>query len=798
MVNEVLKSINVVPQLIAKEIDIEILNVLGLSMIEQIPVKTILQGSITNYQKNVPRKLKRMMNFDTKDSFSKHIFEVYYDPTRDSDLVSHAYITWDKEAHIYKPFLGQVTLKDRCLEVIKQYYHDRIELLKDDKLEGFLKALCIKGKPATSMVIIAGVMGLIDKLLTDFDGSRGCEFDVILRFIDDDFDLMGLSRLVTEQFLNQYYEYNTVENKARHEFLRKQENHIESLVKELDRANEKIEKQKLYLDNAKDEKLRLSKSLKKIETDQPTVEKQAIQLQENDTTINSLSIEIIELRRQLEENKKSQLNDIEIERLNNQLALSNQSLNEKNTELGQLRGELKRQKEIRFYDRLKEHLRTQLMTTDIYEVIKPYYEAFENEKIESEKIKAEPVLEVQEIQEPVWKKYMGYCIIQDNKHYIKLPNCNELREIYNIPINSYLIQNQFLAVDKDMNFKFSTATYYEPHFSDYLVDKFVKVEYINDKLKTNDLAGNVKDLSFNIPNIQLNEGQVVSLDKNGNLLRYYKNTKVNAETIEDSINAKGYKLYQIMKIFAQSMYVKNIYSREEELLNNVDCGNFEVSEGEIICVEDTKVLNCFKSKGFYTNSKYYDDIEHGIVEIRDNQVFAKKLTGEIIIVRDIPITVQLYDEQVIGIDSSNRFVRIIDNKGYLPPQEERSRKRSSNNNESRSKQESMELAKSILIVGDIHFRNAYKLAFMKIGYEAEVIEGFEPYQKIITLTKGKDLVAYIQTHATHKHYKKLKREDLDCPIIFTDNEGATSLVREVQEYEGKLSQIEKTNENCVI
>lgn len=109
---------------------------------------------------------------------------------------------------------------------------------------------------------------------------------------------------------------------------------------------------------------------------------------------------------------------------------------------------------------ISEYLQDNGMTQDLYNLIKPYF----IEHNHSDSI-------IKKESEQLFSRAIGYCAIENNKHYIVLPNGTKT-EILNIPLSTYIGEGQFVLVDGNFNFKKTYNCKFEGYAADYLLKSF--------------------------------------------------------------------------------------------------------------------------------------------------------------------------------------------------------------------------------------------------------------------------------------------------------------------------------------
>lgn len=376
---------------------------------------------------------------------------------------------------------------------------------------------------------------------------------------------------------------------------------------------------------------------------------------------------------------------------------------------------------------------------------------------------------------------IGYCQIQDDKHFVTFAN-GEKFEIQDIPESTYIGENQFVKVDVNGKFKYVFSARYVPSDRDYQIVEFGSIIYKNSEPVMIKAVWDERQIK-NLPSrIRLRESQVISINGRGELVRFYGSVQHNADTYLPSIRAKGHEAYYVMKLFPNGLMLRSLLT-EEETFQTLDFNGYSVKEQEILCVDDNQIVHVYRSPRFYTMSSHYKRSETGVAEIQDDTVFVRKLSGEIVIVNDIPPSMTISDGETLVVDENANFITIKNDRRFDKPVERKRLEVAKPNLKKRN--ERIEVEKELLIVGNISYENSYKMAFYKKGYRAQVIDGFEPWSRIRSSLKDKDAVVVVSDFISHDNMYRLKEEGLGIPLLFPEHDGANRILEEVHaKFEG--------------
>lgn len=176
-------------------------------------------------------------------------------------------------------------------------------------------------------------------------------------------------------------------------------------------------------------------------------------------------------------------------------------------------------------------------------------------------------------------------------------------------------------------------------------------------------------------------------------------------------------------------------------------------------------------------SSFYNKADYGIVEEKGEELFIRKMNGELRLLNNYPAFVK--NGQTIYVDEFNNFLSIKESDSIIS--RNTTKQYSTNKSFKRlNRTETMKISKNVTILGNKNFENSYKLGLLKYGYRAEVIEGFEPWSKILNSLKSSDMVVVITNHISHDNMWRVKRDIHNLPVIYSEYDGVNRILEQIQ------------------
>ncbi|MGM9973095.1 MAG: hypothetical protein ACI33K_03505 [Clostridiaceae bacterium] len=365
-----------------------------------------------------------------------------------------------------------------------------------------------------------------------------------------------------------------------------------------------------------------------------------------------------------------------------------------------------------------------------------------------------------------------YCEIINGVHYAVHPN-GDRYEILNIRSKTYektyLAPGQFIKIDINGNLRHV--------FSQYTDKSLIGLDLVEVRYFNGDYYFRIDDEEVQI---NLRKGfypennMIFAVDKERTIRSLFSHVRSELNFYEESINAKGHKIYYALKKSGKGVYVREVFSGDESFIP----GNYgEYNEGELLFFDNRgHLLHITSSSKLYTNSIYYTYGKEAVIVEQDGRRYFKlKSTGEKIKI-DKGIKNLNAGDTVILDEFFNILTHLEEEK--LPREFKDESK--APQEEIQYSDERIEITHKLLIVGDPAFSSNYKLNFLKKGYEAEVVDGFDSFNKISLKLKDIDCIIVISNHISHDNMWRLK--DGQIPVIYPASDGANRILEDFEEF----------------
>lgn len=402
---------------------------------------------------------------------------------------------------------------------------------------------------------------------------------------------------------------------------------------------------------------------------------------------------------------------------------------------------------------LDEYIKKNGITNELIYTLEKY-QPKDEVSIDSEENKVEEIVE--EIKQP--KYYLGYVVFKEDCFVLKLSNNSEIK--LRLIERQYVAEYQFILVDIDGNIKYIYN--YMNNLHDIYTENsyFGYITFINNMpyVRINGCEPAIPLKKYYI-NTTFKEEQIVKVTSDGSLMSLYKIVRFNADNFLDCITRKNHTAYFILNVFKDNKYyVRNILTGEESVESIYT--EEEIKEYYIVTVSDSNLVLLLKNNKFYTLSRLYKSGSIVTVSKKNDNILGTKLSGETVIIKNIPFEVELTEGELVLIDEFNNFLNIHHERDFLDKEiakpivkiekkEQRNIEQTTNNSE---------FVYNVLIIGKIALKTSYENAFRKCNINVEVIDGYEPEYKVLSSCKGKDLIIVPTTHVSHDNMKKVRLE----------------------------------------
>jgi Uncharacterized protein conserved in bacteria (DUF2325). len=491
-------------------------------------------------------------------------------------------------------------------------------------------------------------------------------------------------------------------------------------------------------------------------------------LQEEKININEVITEIRSVKTDVVKNTYDNI----IEQLNERVSDLKSALKDKSRDYNSLSKDYKNLVSKSTYSILREYIEANGFTETLKNLISPYMPCD----------KCRPVTKVsnKEEKEVVFKEDIaGYCVLINNKHFVRFPNGDTI-ELISLPEGTYLTEGQVVLVSYKGEFKFAFQ-YTCLGVGLHPLVELTTVTVVEENRYQIGFNGKFKDLK-NVPkDIRLRTMQVIVVDKEGNYIRSLRRMSLNADSLVPSMKIKEHIPYFVVNKVSKNKFLLRDIESDLEIEKEITCGNTDIKLYSVIGVNGTnELVSYFPTGKFYTLSSYYKRTKYGIVEFRDKVACANIIEDkELIKISDIPQNVNLEDGQVVKLDEFGGLLEVVNNdNNYNNKREVRIAKRTDRG--TKEKCDNQEIKKEVLILGNLSYSGSYRLSFLKRGYNADVIDGYEPWNRVLREIKNKDLVILTTDFVSHENMFEIKKTNQ--ATIFSDFDGANRLVEQVETY----------------
>lgn len=548
-----------------------------------------------------------------------------------------------------------------------------------------------------------------------------------------------------------YLEYTNQQRK-------KEENLIATTKKKHEEAVQKLEKQKEKLDELKNQLLAIKNEQKK----EPLSIKQIVSADQSE-----------ELKKRTEERDtlQAQVNRIEAIKKSDETRLLQEinNLKEENKGLQQKLQPLLKVVAQPKIETIEQWLALgKTLIQDINDVeekeIRQFFDFFLF--VRNERTEKQPRLELA-------SNVYGYVSISSKGHHIHFANGHDER-IENIPANIYLADGQFVQVTKDYEYVQDYPDFFDFHFKD--ASAHFSVVKIENNAPYVFLNGELCPLKVE-SHIQLRDGQIVSFNHQLELVRFYKQQRLKLDLFEQSIVLKGHTPYYIQKVLPTGALVTNAFTQVESFttFSNAD----HLQDGQFITAHGQEIIRSFYGT-FYKLSSYYKHSEIVSICDMDGDCFGKKLTREIVIIKNIPTHVSIGLDDNIRIDELNNFLEIVKEITADTDTLEQRLSRRPIHKESILTTTNRDLSYPILIVGNPSFFASYKQQLGRYGYDVYGVDGYESFSRVKQMAKDKEQIVVCTEFVSHDNMFAIKDHYPSHKVIYSERDGATQIALQLK------------------
>ena len=367
---------------------------------------------------------------------------------------------------------------------------------------------------------------------------------------------------------------------------------------------------------------------------------------------------------------------------------------------------------------------------------------------------------------------LGILIFKDDKYYFKNKYENEIE--VDIVCESLLGNNLFVQIDKDNNL-IRTYSYFDNLQQPLKEDEY----YALVEITNNEFYGFIPDLNKRIPlkldKYQVRLNQVIKINEYGNILSFYKYAKFNIDTYKEYITREYKNVYFILNKFGNNYILRNVFNNEEILkVIEEEVGIF--NEHTVLLEKNDMEFKNIQSSLFYTSSSVYDKSKLLIVKINNDDVYGEDENKKLFYINNLPINKTIYEGDIIKVDENYSFIEFYEHKVDYTP----NRKKINIKNTNKEKLNPDIINHNVLVLGNVKYRNNYKIAGLKNGINIDLLDGFTSFNRIKLDVKSYDLIVVMPSFCSHDNMWQVKENYSNS--IFPDSDGANRLVEYILEY----------------
>ena len=358
---------------------------------------------------------------------------------------------------------------------------------------------------------------------------------------------------------------------------------------------------------------------------------------------------------------------------------------------------------------------------------------------------------------------IGYVRIEPDRYYITFGDDTwHVLEPFAAPV--YLSDNQFVEVTDDLQFVRSFKYFFESGPADFAITQFVVVENRHDKAfaKVNGQTIEIKykEKAF------IMDGQVISINRNNELVSYYKNRSITLDDLYNAVQQKGHKPLYVLAELTNGYVVRTLHGIESfaQYSEQLTAHSFIIvdEQNNVTYVDPTGAL-------LKRSSKYKEKLLASVSEI-DDEIFVLKVNEEYVKLHDVPDRIELDLGDMVWVDEFNCFIEKVKEEVEIVSSETIEQKLMSSGQKVTRKTERVQIEKDkdLLIIGNVRISERYKKYFGEFGYNVEVVDGTGPFEKISKACSKHNTILYSTAFTSHKNSGKLLKE-IKKPFILCDS-----------------------------
>ena len=368
----------------------------------------------------------------------------------------------------------------------------------------------------------------------------------------------------------------------------------------------------------------------------------------------------------------------------------------------------------------------------------------------------------------------GYVSVSSKGHHVHFLNGQD-KLIEGLPANVYLADGQFVQVTKDFEYVHDYAEFFDFNLKD-LSAQFSIVKMRDDEPYVY-ANGELVPLKVE-SHIHLRNGQIVSFNTQHELIRFYRQKRLQLNLFEQSIALKEHTPYYIQKALPTGAVVTNILTNAEMYMT-FDHGE-KLKDGMFITANNKEIIRTFNGS-FYKLSSYYAKSEIVSVCEIDLDCFGKKLNREIVIIKNIPANVSITLGDNVRVDEFNHYLEIVREEAVDGETlEQRLARRPVATTKEITHSTTVARTTPILIVGNPSFFASYKQKLGEYGYDVTSIDGYESFSRVKQAAKDKEYIVVCTEFISHDNMYAIKDFYPSAKVLYSERDGATQIALQLK------------------
>lgn len=370
---------------------------------------------------------------------------------------------------------------------------------------------------------------------------------------------------------------------------------------------------------------------------------------------------------------------------------------------------------------------------------------------------------------------IGYCIVNADGHFIRLAD-GTTEAIHNIPDHIYLSDDEFIEVTKDFEFARALNSFFRQSVEDGQIAHFAQIEQVHQDFVAKFDGKSIRYRTEK--NFNPRHGQIISLNSEQELVRYYTSKYVTLDDLIASIKLKQHAPYFIELVLKNGYAMRNILTNEQTFI----ALDKPLSKGCFVVLKDEQSLLYTDYTGLqYKRSNFYKKKTLASISDIHDDVFVLKANQEYVMLTNVlnDYTPELGD--MIWIDEEHAMISVIEEQEHdvTATLEQRLKNHPTMKVLRQTPKKPMLINQKLVIIGNVRLSERYKIHFAQFGFETETVDGFGSFEKIRMACAKADVIIYSTAFTSHKNSGKVKT-DITQYVILCDSTSPHVISRKLE------------------